>query len=259
MLSNSYSSTNLGIPSSIILNNYSIQNLIITPKYSHPYYQPPITSYDNYKRISNQISYSPPPRKSPRKNFNSIYFNEINLSETNPLLNSKSSNKNTDELRISSPPLLYKGKNPSKIFPISKIYSLERENKNEKHPQDSVSKNKVKKPLKNVLINNNNINRIKKERNRVILKTSISQKHFGVGGNIISNEDNKNKGKDIPIPRNNSSKKKKFQLTKIIYLEPKDLGNLKEFLFGEQIGKGTFGKIFSAANGSCLSRDRARF
>ena len=141
--------------------------------------------------------------------------------------------------------MLYKGKNPSKIFPISKIYSLERENKNEKHPQDSVSKNKVKKPLKNVLINNNNINRINKERNRVILKTSISQKHFGVGGNIISNEDNKNKGKDIPIPRNNSSKKKKFQLTKIIYLEPKDLGNLKEFLFGEQIGKGTFGKIFS--------------
>ena len=36
-----------------------------------------------------------------------------------------------------------------------------------------------------------------------------------------------------------------MQNTKIIYLEPKDLVNLKEFLFGEQIGKGTFGKIFS--------------
>ena len=42
------------------------------------------------------------------------------------------------------------------------------------------------------------------------------------------------------------SKKKKIPLnSKNISLKPKERFNLKEFDFGEQIGKGTFGEIYS--------------
>ena len=172
-------------------------------------------------------------------------FNPNNLSQTDPILTSNSSYNNINSLRISSPPFLSKTKNSPKIFPMSKIYSNQKDIIIERHPQDSVSNNEEKKNFKNSILNkNNNINIPINERNRILLKTSISQKHFNVKRNIHNDKDDKEKV--IPFPRNNLSKKKKMQInTKIIYLEPKDLVNLKEFLFGEQIGKGTFGKIFS--------------
>ena len=211
MLNNSYSTKNLGTPSSIILNNYSIQNLIITPNEMEPYYQLPITPYENYKRSSDPITYSPSPKKAPLKNFNSLYFNPNNLSQTDPILTSNSSYNNINSLRISSPPFLSKTKNSPKIFPMSKIYSNQKDIIIERHPQDSVSNNEEKKNFKNSILNkNNNINIPINERNRILLKTSISQKHFNVKRNIHNDKDDKEKV--IPFPRNNLSKKKKYKL-----------------------------------------------
>ena len=134
----------------------------------------------------------------------------------------------------------YKNANSPKIFP-SKNLILEKENIiKERHPQDSISKSKQKKSIKYRKGNNSNFQKVNSTRNRVVLKTSISHRQLFFPKNLeIKNE------KNVPFPRNNLSKKKNMQNTKIIYLEPKDLVNLKEFLFGEQIGKGTFGKIFS--------------
>ena len=247
MLSNSYSSRNIGIPNSIILNNYSIQNLIITPKELDPFYQMSLPTYENYTeqvQPKNPISYSPSPKKLPLKSFNSLYFKPINFDEPNQLLTSQPSFNNINLLRASGPPIITQIEKNSKIIPIKNII-LDREKAIERHPQDSVSRKKVKKNGFNFQLNNrnkNNINKINLERNKVVLRTAVSQKHLNISKNI-SNKSNK----DLPFPKNNLSKRNNPQLksTKIIYIEPKELVNLKEFLFEEQIGKGTFGKIFS--------------
>ena len=247
MLNNSYSARNI-IPSSIILNNYSIQNLIITPKEIEPYYQMPIPTYENYtEQIHNinQISYSPSPRKIPIKTYNSLYINPINFEEQNQFLTSQTSFNNINLLRVSDPPSTTQCKINPKVIPIKNII-LDREKTRERHPQDSVSRNKLKKNCLDIQLSNktrNNINKINLERNKLVLRTSISQNHLNTSKNILNKSH-----KDLPFPKNNLSKrKKKIQLkrTKIIYIEPKELVNLNEFIFGQQIGKGTFGKIFS--------------
>ena len=247
MLSNLYSSRNIGIPNSIILNNYSIQNLIITPKELDPFYQMSLPTYENYTeqvQPKNPISYSPSPKKLPLKSFNSLYFKPINFDEPNQLLTSQPSFNNINLLRASGPPIITQTKKNSKIIPIKNII-LDREKAIERHPQDSVSRKKVKKNDFNFQLNNknkNNINKINLERNKVVLRTAVSQKHLNITKNILNKSN-----KDLPFPKNNLSKRNNPQLksTKIIYIEPKELVNLKEFLFEEQIGKGTFGKIFS--------------
>ena len=247
MLSNSYSSRNIGIPNSIILNNYSIQNLIITPKELDPFYQMSLPTYENYTeqvQPKNPISYSPSPKKLPLKSFNSLYFKPINFDEPNQLLTSQPSFNNINLLRASGPPIITQTEKNSKIIPIKNII-LDREKAIERHPQDSVSRKKVKKNGFNFQLNNrnkNNINKINLERNKVVLRTAVSQKHLNISKNILNKSN-----KDLPFPKNNLSKRNNPQLksTKIIYIEPKELVNLKEFLFEEQIGKGTFGKIFS--------------
>ena len=240
MLANSYSTNRLSIPNSIILNNYSIQNVIITPTDLDSYYQIPGTPYDYSKQNLNQISFSPSPRKSSLHNFDSLYLNQINFTENKPTLTSRPSYSKINNLRISVPPMPSKNANSPKIYP-SKNLILEKENIiKERHPQDSISKSKQKKSIKYRKGNNSNFQKVNSTRNRVVLKTSISHRQLFFPKNLeIKNE------KNVPFPRNNLSKKKNMQNTKIIYLEPKDLVNLKEFLFGEQIGKGTFGKIFS--------------
>ena len=242
MLSNSYSTKILGIPSPIILNNYSIQNLIITPKEIDPYYNNiPVTPYENTFQNNNPLSYSPSPSKVPLKNYNN-YFNPINLYNNPPSLTSKQSYNNINMLRISSPPMTTQNKNQTKIIPITKTI-LDREKIKERHPQDSVGKKRIKNNNINFLLNEpNNIKHINFEKNGVILKSSVSQKHLNISKKITNKED-----KDLLYPKNNLSKRKKKQLndTKIIYLEPKNLNNLKEFIIQETIGKGTFGKIFS--------------
>ena len=53
MLINSYSTQNLGIPNSIILNNFSIQNLIIAPNELESYYKSSISPYENPQQKEN--------------------------------------------------------------------------------------------------------------------------------------------------------------------------------------------------------------
>ena len=240
MLVNSNSTNKLSIPNSIILNNYSIQNLIITPNNFDNYYQIPGTSHEYYKQNYNQNSFSPSPKKSPL-NFDSLYLNQIYLTENKPILTAKPSYGKLNTLRISSPPIISRNGNNQKIFPLTNI-KIEKDNTiRERHPQDSVSKSKQKKNNKNRKNNNTDFNKINFTRNSIILKTSISQEHLFIPKKVLETKDDK----VVPFPRNNLSKKKKLQNTKIIYLQPKDLVNLKEFLFGKEIGKGTFGKIFS--------------
>ena len=250
MLTNSYSSKNMGIPSSIILNNYSIQNLIITPKELDPYYQMSIPTYENYTeqiQPKNLITYSPSPKKLPIKTYNSLYFNPINFEESNQLLTSQPSLNSINLLRVSGPSIITQTKQTktnSKIIPIKNII-FDREKTKERHPQDSVSRNKLKKNCINFQLNEknkNHINTINLERNKVVLRTSISQQHLNLSKKILNKSQ-----KALPFPKNNLSKRKNIQIksTKIIYIEPKELVNLNEFIFGQQIGKGTFGKIFS--------------
>ena len=235
MLINSYSTQNLGIPNSIILNNFSIQNLIIAPNELESYYKSSISPYENSKQKENPNSFSSSPKKSPLKNFNSLYFTPINFYQNDSLLNSNANYTNINNLRISSPPLTSKNKKNPKIIPIAKKI-FERGNITELHPKDSINKNKIKNNFKN-----NKFNEINISRNKTVLTNSISQKNLKNSRKIFNF-----KNDEEPFPRNSLSKKKKIQLnTKIIYLEPKNLVNLKEYLFGEQIGKGTFGKIFS--------------
>ena len=212
MLTNSYSSKNIGTPSSIILNNYSIQNLIITPKELDPYYQMPIPTYDNYTEqipYNNQITYSPSPKKLPIKTYNSLYFNPINLDESNQLLTSQPSLNNINLLRVSGPSIITQTKptkTKSKVIQIKKII-FDRDKTKERHPQDSVSRNKLK---KNVIIfqlnqknKNNHINTINLERNKVVLRSAISQKHLNISKKILNKSQ-----KEIPFPNNNLSKRK---------------------------------------------------
>ena len=240
MLVNSNSTNKLSIPNSIILNNYSIQNLIITPNNFDNYYQIPGAPHEYYKQNYNQSSFSPSPKKSPL-NFDSLYLNQIYLTENKPILTAKPSYGKLNTLRISSPPFISRNGNNQKIFPLTNI-KIEKDNTiRERHPQDSVSKSKQKKNYKNRKNNDTDFNKINFTRNSIILKTSISQEHLFIPKKVLETKDDK----VVPFPRNNLSKKKKLQNTKIIYLQPKDLVNLKEFLFGKEIGKGTFGKIFS--------------
>ena len=61
---NFFSNPNVSISNSIILNNYSIQNLIFTHANLGSYKKIPINSNNYYKNNSNQISYSPTPKKT---------------------------------------------------------------------------------------------------------------------------------------------------------------------------------------------------
>ena len=240
MLINSRSTNNIGIPNSIILNNYSIQNLIITPKEVESYYNLP---YGNCFQNKNPISYSPSPKKSPLKTINSLYFNPINLNETKSILTSNPSFENINTLRFSGPSLNPINKNSSKLIPITKMM-YQKEKIIERHPQDSVNKNKNKRKHLVIKLIDNNIdfnNEINFGKNKSLLKTPKTTKFSNNCKNIFKEEN-----KDVCIQKNNLSKKKNIQLnTKIIFIEPKDIFNLKEFLFGDKIGKGTFGKIFS--------------
>ena len=143
MLTNSYSSKNMGIPSSIILNNYSIQNLIITPKELDPYYQMSIPTYENYTeqiQPKNLITYSPSPKKLPIKTYNSLYFNPINFEESNQLLTSQPSLNSINLLRVSGPSIITQTKQTktnSKIIPIKNII-FDREKTKERHPQQLI-------------------------------------------------------------------------------------------------------------------------
>ena len=135
-----------------------------------------------------------------------------------------------------------------KIIPKKKVFFPE----TEKHPQDSVKKKEMK----------NHIIDIKNVTNNRTLINSLSQTHLKTIKNQISSIRNLSVEKIYkkpilePRPRNNKSKKRKRLVSVKTYgPSPKNAEvneinnilslNLKEFEFKEQIGKGTFGNIFS--------------
>ena len=229
---NLFSNSSLAISNSIILNNYSIQNLIFSPSNIDNYGKFRINS-NNYYEQNNQHSFSPTPKKGSMINIIPNGLERANLfKNTTPLSSYKSTNK-LKCINIKRIPIDSKNKNIiPKIIPISKgVKHIE------KHPQDSVNKKSKSKKKRNKIIERNNNNRkiIKSSKSTNVIKTI---NNFGLDRYRIKT--------DVSFPKNSIPKKRKIPYnTKIIILEPKIKLNLKEFLFGEQIGNGTFGKIFS--------------
>ena len=228
---NLFSNSNLAISNSIILNNYSIQNLIFSPSNIDNYGNFQINS-NNYYQQNNKHSFSPTPKKASMINIIPNGLDRANLfKNTTPLSSYKSTNK-IKCINIKRIPIDSKNKSTiPKIIPITKGVKHV-----EKHPQDSVSKKNKRNKIRNKIIQRN--------KNRKIIKSSTST-------NIIKTINNFEFDRyriktDVSFPKNSLPKKKKIPFnSKIIILEPKIKLNLKEFIFGEQIGNGTFGKIFS--------------
>ena len=230
---------NIDTSNTILLNNYSIQNNLTSPSNFYNYYKIPINTGDYFqeKQIQTQTSFSPIYRNSNVKkvvNINIPSNNKYKISTPMPskristkFRHLKKEKVNNYKMPIDMIP---------KMIPIYKRSKFE-----ERHPRDSIKKNLIKK--KNVL-----------ERNisaKKSLKNSLSQGFYeplksqkSSLNNYSMEHYNKLKGL-ISGPRNNLSRKKSPRNSKNNNIEPKNNINLKEFQFGEQIGKGTFGNIFS--------------
>ena len=227
MLKNSYSTRNLGIPSSIILNNYSIQNLIINPKEIDPYYDISIGPEDNYIKKQNILSHSPSAQKLPLKSYNSFNFKPINLFDKNSILLTNPSVNNINEFRISELSDTTKNKNKTKIIPIKKLI-FDKKNQIESHPKDSVSRNKLKKENNNSIYKKYINNKFLFEKTNKILRKPMSQSYSNYFKNVLINDKYKKNEKKEIHPKNSLLKQKKVKLnnTKILYIQPKILNNL---------------------------------
>ena len=227
---------NASMPNAIILNNYSIQNLIISPNNLNSFQNIPFYT-DNYLQGNQfQSSFSPSPKKSYFKKDLEINIQSPFYKIIEPISNENMNQFNYIKTEESSKP--YEDINYP-IFP-----NLQRIIPEEKHPQDSKRK---------IAINNSLID-IQKLRRK---NSSTSQDHFKKKKNEHKALRNLSMGHVLnrnifePKPRNNLSKKKSLKKSKnkndeeVQNIELKDNVNLKEFKFGEQIGKGTFGNIFS--------------
>ena len=227
---NLFTNQNFSISNSIILNNYSIQNLIFTPSHIDNYGKFQINS-NNYYHHDNQCSFSRTPKKPSLINIIPNGLERTNLFKITPPLPSYKSTNKLKLINIKSIPIDNKNKGViHKIIPISKCIKHI-----EKHPQDSVSK-KNKNKRNKIIERNNNLKIIKSSKSTNVIGTID---HFWLDLNRTK--------KDFSFPKNSKPKKKKIphNNSKTLIFDPKTKLNLKEFIFGEQIGNGTFGKIFS--------------
>ena len=212
---------NLPLTDSLIFNNFSIQNVIISPTPYINNFQAPILQ-NNYL-IKSPI-YSPSPKKYHHKVNNSLYrIQKKNLFQNMiPLTSNKSAKKlNLNNLTNIQQPQIQNTPSFNYLFKTQ-----------EKHPQDSKKeKNNIKK-----------IQMIAKT-NKNPLKTSASQKVFKTFANNKVNlslsqtfkiNDKNPLYNCIAHSRNNNKK------------EPNGILNLNEFQLIEQIGKGSYGKIYCA-------------
>ena len=229
---------NIPISNSLILNNYSIQNLIISPtKIITNFKSPPIANPSpilNYKN-----SYSPSPNKKTIKIIPMIKdIKQNNLFRNfTPLTSYKSANRlNCINLKNIPTKLINLNSNQNKIYGPKNQKFLKTE---EKHPQDS-KKIKLKK------------NQIILRTGQKTLKNSISQRVFQnikKPYNIMHNQ-TMNIATKKTEPNNNYIRNKTIFLkkeptnSKIFPIEPKGNLILEEYQMAESIGKGTFGKIF---------------
>ena len=219
-----FSNQNVSISNSIILKNYSIQNLILSTPNLDSYDKIPLNSYNILKENTGQISYSPSPKKAGINNFLSINMKPTDFHTDKIPLSSYKSMRRLNCYNIKRIPIDKQNIDIiPKLIPISKVSKSK-----EKHPQDSLKKRIIKRNIRK--------SKIKK------LNNSVSTNVFTIKK---KNLDRYDENSEIIMPSNSFSKKKEPLNSKIIYLEPKENLILKEFQFGEQIGKGTFGKIFS--------------
>ena len=225
------------ISNPIILNNYSIQNLIISPldikNYNH--------SPKNMKKIflkPTKIICTTPKNKLVKKKFeHSIQI--INpIEKITPIISKKFKNKvNSINFITTSNE---NGRNNKKIFPNIINYNKTANTSKERSPLDSVKKRKTSK---------NYIEKINLTTKKV-LKNSLSQDH-------IYNSNKKGKIININLIKDINDINESFiKIKKSINNYPEDSKisnnnrnpiklNLKEFIYGNQIGYGTYGEIFS--------------
>ena len=227
------------ISNSLILNNYSIQNLIISPTKIVTQMKAPFL-HNNYI-LNHKNSFSPSPHKNIIKKIPMI--NDINQNNNyrnfTPLSTYKSANRiNCINLKSFTSTPINMNSNEHLIYSPKNRKVIRTE---EKHPEDS----------KKIRIKKNN--QIILKSHQKVLKNSISQrvfqtikKPYGIVNNLTMTQalkknelgpQNRNRNKILSIKREPCN-------TKLIQNEPKGNINLEEYQFAEPIGKGTFGTIF---------------
>ena len=225
---NIFYTKNLSLSNSLIFNNFSIQNVIITPpQYINNLHTPMVS---NNFLIKSPV-YSPTPKKYHHKINNSISImpKKILFQNMTPIMINKSAKK------LNPHNLKYVQRTPLQTSPSFNGISKPKE----KYPLDSKrGKNNIKKTQ--III----------KENKNLLKSSASQKVLNTIKNpfvyINTNNLNQNQNFISQNKYNNNSILHKCinQPNNNIKLEPYGVLNLSEFLLTEQIGKGSYGKIF---------------
>ena len=231
-MKNLFISKNLSIQNPIILNNYSIQNIIISP--SNLTYEK--IDY-NKKHIANPKSSisSTTPIKGYLSGIIPLCYEQKNINRNKtPISKFKTQAKfdviNLDDMNYTVGQ--YTNQCPQ-ILSITKI----KKNKEEKHPEDSIKKNLAQTKFKDIVNQQDLFYKYKDFRVLNYMSKSGSQS-LERNNHKLGPKNSSSKHK---IPMNSKSKSKS-----IFNINAEPNGNLilKEFIFGEQIGKGTFGKIF---------------
>ena len=227
------------ISNSIIFNNYSIQNVIISRNNLDSYNKFPVNK-KNIFAFNKQNNLSPKLKKYnlKRKDFIDNQNSSFIYNYTTPIPAKKKSVK-FKHVKIEKKNLFNNSSN--------NIPKLLTESKTQKNPEDSIKITLTEKKIidhpnfkykKNVILSSlsqNSLNSFKNKKGALLDSTL--------------NPMNKNKIKKIVSetrPKNNKfAKQLEKNQKKVLDIEcEKDL-NLEEFKFGKQIGKGTFGNIFS--------------
>ena len=255
---NAISDENFSGLNSVILNNYSIQNVIISPTN--------IVNHDkkhlfgNSYIISNKSAFSPSPPKTALKKYKAVprVIQKNLFKNPSPLTTYKSSSRINflkSKKPVTSP--VISGFNNKLEYTSPKIMKIV-----EKHPQDSTSKNKKMNKIQQIIL----------KTEKKLLKNSISQRLFrtikkpveitnnlSVSQSIKRNEKNRPmkklilnnlsasqvvKRNELVSPLNRIIKKGPSNSFSSAINQQKIRINLEEFGIVEQIGKGTFGNIF---------------
>ena len=257
-MKNAFSDENFSGLNSVILNNYSIQNVIISPTKILNHDNKPL--FGSSYIISNKNAFSPSPPKTALKKYKAVpIVIEKNLFKNPSPLTSYRSASKLNFLKQKKPttsPANF-GFSQRLDYTSPKIMKIV-----EKHPQDSTSKN----------IKMNKIQQIILKTERKLLKNSISQRVFGtikkpveIKTNLSVSQSIKKNEINIPMKKlilNNLSSSQVLKrnglispLNRIVKKNPSNSYsssinqqkiriNLEEFQIIEQIGKGTFGNIF---------------
>ena len=232
-MKNLFITKKISIQNPLILNNYSIQNIIISPTnltYEKIDYK---NQNANYKSCNSSIT----PINGYLNGIIPIYFDQKNLNRNiTPIIKFKTQAKfdviNLDDINY----LSTAGKNIKrypKILSIAKVMKK----KEEKHPEDSVKKNLIKTQFKEKF--NKKPKLFFKDKDYKILNYKSNSGSQSLEKNNHKSGP-KNSSSRRKIPMNSKSKSKT-----IFNSNATPDGNLilKEFIFGEQIGKGTFGEV----------------